>query len=80
MFIGISTSAKLWGQEIAKDVLVMGWVVWMEYREHRHRLVHTHIHTYTHTHIHTYTHILGTVGAERLTQKRDGLFGEGNLL
>ena len=51
MFIGISTSAKLWGQEIAKDVLVMGWVVWMEYREHRHRLVHTHIHTYTHTHI-----------------------------
>ena len=36
--------------------------------------------THTHTHIHTYTHILGTVGAERLTQKRDGLFGEGNLL
>ena len=73
MFIGISTSAKLWGQEIAKDVLVMGWVVWMEYREHRHRLVHTHIHTYTHTHIHTYTRDCG--GREINTEEGRTLWG-----
>lgn len=49
MFIRISRSAKVWGQEVAKDVLVMGWVVWMEYREHTHR------HRHTDTHVHTYT-------------------------
>ena len=63
MFIGISRSAKVWGQEVAKDVLVMGWVVGWSTEN---------IHTDTDIQIHMYTHTLGTVGAKRLTHRGTG--------
>lgn len=71
MFIGISRSAKVWGQEVAKDVLVMGWVVGWSTEN---------IHTDTDIQIHMYTHTLGTVGAKRLTHRGTGSLGEGSLL
>ena len=71
MFIGISRSAKVWGQEVAKDVLVMGWVVgWSTENIHTDRDIQTH----------TYIHSLGTVGAKRLTHRGTDSLGEGSLL